>query len=57
MKKEYISSIENIMQKNDGKITRKEAIANKIPSVSFSRYVHENELIRIAPGVYMKNVQ
>lgn len=54
MKKEYVRSIENIMQKNDGKITRKEAIANKIPSVSFSRYVYQNELIRIAPGVYMK---
>lgn len=44
--------IETIIQKNNGYISRKEAIANGVSSASFSRYIKTGELQKISAGKY-----
>lgn len=56
MNDNYNQTIEEILNNNNGVITREEIINVKIPSVAFTRYLKKNEsIIKIAPGVYAKN--
>ncbi len=41
-------------ENGDGSISRKEAIANGVPSATFARYVRANGFIQIRRGVYAK---
>lgn len=44
-----------ILKKNDGLLTRKEANKLNIPSSSFSRFVSKNNLYKVGPGMYAKD--
>lgn len=53
MKHNYKDKIKRILERNDGLITRKEMDEKNIPSVFLYRFINDNKLLKVGPGVFV----
>ena len=48
----YIDSLNALIDKNGGYVTRREALQNNVTDYYFQQYIKEKSLRRISEGVY-----